>query len=585
MKDKFIQYVNNIYQLINEPIDQIYKITAIQNCKKKFNINHLESLSKYYFSCTDDNKQNGVVYTPLEIAEFIVKKTITDKDIINNPFIKIVDPACGAGNLIIPCYNYLKEIYIKNIELINRKNNLNLTPENIAEHIILNNLYGYDIDDVAIKVLIIDLYQLGGFINIDNFKLNDFLLEELQCKYDIFISNPPYVGHKSVDKVYSAQLKAIYKEIYRDKGDISYCFFQKSLFNLNKGGKLTFITSRYFLESPSGEQLRIILKELCSINTIVDFYGIRPFKGVGVDPLIIFINNENSNSEKIQVLKPNINKGKNKKEFYQSLFLNKGNNYKNFYVCKGDLNNKGWILRDEDERNIINKIENHSFTTLANVCNSYQGIITGCDKAFIMNKDELIEKEIEMSIVKPWIKSSHIGKKYIEKSDQYLIYSDYIENEDKYPNSLHYIGQYHDKLINRRECRRGVRKWYELQWGRVPEIFENEKIVFPYKSKNNRFALDKGSFFSADVYALRLKENVPFTYDYLLYILNSNLYEFYFKTFAKKLGEDLYEYYPNNLMKLCIPTMIDYNHNNQGVLYNLFELNDKEIEIIENNIN
>ena len=79
--------------------------------------------------------------------------------------------------------------------------------------------------------------------------------------------------------------------MYKDKGDLSYCFFKKALEDLENGGKLTFITSRYFLESPSGEDLRKVLKEVCTIDKIIDFYGIRPFKNIGIDPVILFITN------------------------------------------------------------------------------------------------------------------------------------------------------------------------------------------------------------------------------------------------------------------------------------------------------
>ena len=69
-------------------------------------------------------------------------------------------------------------------------------------------------------------------------------------------------------------------------------------------------------------------------------------------------------------------------------------------------------------------------------------------------------------------------------------------------------------------------------------------------------------------------------------MLNSSVYEFYFKTFGKKLGYDLYEYYPSNLMKLYIPPIIFsklYSFEEQ--LYDYFQLTDREIKFIENNIN
>ncbi len=581
MLNEFIREIEELYKIINENIDARLKKLAIEKYQKKLHITN-EKFSDIYYKFIKSIKEKGVVYTPLPIAHYIIKNTIKAEDIIKNPFLKILDPASGAGNLIIPCYIYLKELYIHNLNEINYKNNLNLNCETINEHIIKNNLYGLDIDSNALKVLCVDLFQLSGYICVDNFVNSDFLIDENSNKFDVVISNPPYVGQKAINRDYSLSLKKLYKDIYKDKGDISYCFFQKALTAVNYAGKLSFITSRYFLEAPSGEQLRKILKYYCSIEKIVDFYGVRPFKNIGVDPVIIFLKKEQIENTNIEIIKPQNIKGSNKKLFYNHLFLNEGKTYNKFYINKDKLSNHGWILRDEKERNIINKIEEHSFTSLANICNSYQGIITGCDAAFILGEEEIIKNNIEGDLIRPWIKSSHISKNEVRQSQKYIIYSDLIKDEGKYINAIQYIKKYKERLMERRECKKGIRKWYGLQWGRDSDIFEGTKIIYPYKAESNRFAIDTGSYFSADVYAIKLKDNVPFSYEYLIFLLNSRIYEFYFKTFAKKLGEKAYEYYPNNLMKLCIPTM-DENFT-EDYLYNKFELTNEEIEIIKNQI-
>jgi adenine-specific DNA-methyltransferase len=81
-----------------------------------------------------------------------------------------------------------------------------------------------------------------------------------------------------------------------------------------------------------------------------------------------------------------------------------------------------------------------------------------------------------------------------------------------------------------------------------------------------------------------LKDDVTITYEYLLYLLNSKVYEFYFKCFTKKLGEDMYEYYPNNLMKLCIPINNFTSFNSEKHLNEFFGFEENEIEIINNSI-
>jgi len=579
MLDLLKQKICELYNIILSPIDDIYKVTALKNYKKDIEVSQNESFGQGYYEFIKHNKEKGTVYTPEPITSYMVENTIKASQIINNPYIKIVDPSCGTGNILICCYKFLRSIYKDNLNLINENNGLNLDVQDIDEHIIRYNLYGFDIDDIAVKILVIDLYDLSKGSILKNVFNKDFLLYENENKYDIVIGNPPYVGKKSIDNDYAAYLKIRYKEVYKDKGDLSYCFFKKALEDLRDGGKLTFITSRYFIESPSGQELRKVLKEGCTIDKMIDFYGIRPFKSVGIDPLIMFITNHKNENNEIVIIKPLDLKSKDKKEFYNSVFLKGGNVFKTFLLNKNELDDKGWVLVDEKVRTIINKIKQKKFTSLSNICNSYQGIITGCDKAFVVNNDIALKNNIEKDIVKPWIKSSYIEKNEVLRRDSYIIYSDLIRDPKEYNNAIDYIELQKEKLLKRRECLRGIRKWYELQWGRDQNIFEGEKIIFPFKASSNRFAIDKGSYFSADVYAMTLKENVPFTYDFLLYLLNSKIYEFYFKTFAKKLGEDAYEYYPNNLMKLCIPAMDDYNKD-ENYLYDYFNFSEEERRII-----
>jgi len=580
MLNSLKQRICELHNIILSPIDDIFKTTAIKNYKKEAEISQEENFSEVYYEFIKNNKEKGTVYTPEGITTYMIENTIKANHIIENPFMKIVDPSCGTGNILICCYKYLRNLYNNNLSEVNKINGLNLTMQNIDEHIINHNLYGFDIDDIAIKILVIDLYDLSNGIIMRNILNTDFLLYENEFKYDMFIGNPPYVGKKSIDNGYAAFLKIRYKEVYRDKGDLSYCFFKKALEDLTHGGKLTFITSRYFLESPSGEDLRKVLREGCTIKKIVDFYGIRPFKNVGIDPVIMFIKNYKNKNNEIEIIKPLNTNGKNKNGFYDSVFLKSGDAFNSFLLEKSRLDDKGWILIDEQKRNIINKIEKRKFTNLSSICNSYQGVITGCDKAFVVNNHIVLSGNIEKSIVKPWIKSSYIEKNSVSRQDSYIIYSDLICDPQEYPMAISYIELNKEKLLKRRECQRGIRKWYELQWGRKQNIFEGQKIVFPFKASSNRFALDIGSYFSADVYALILKEDSIFTYDFLLYILNSKIYEFYFKTFAKKLGEDAYEYYPNNLMKLCIPTMMEIKGKDEDYLYDYFNLSQEEKNVI-----
>ena len=110
-------------------------------------------------------KAGGVYYTPQYVVEYIVKNTVgklvegkTPKDISS---IRIVDPACGSGSFLIGAYQYLldwhKNYYSNGGKPSKATKNSPLTPEgNLTtaekKRILLNNIYGVDIDVNAVEV-------------------------------------------------------------------------------------------------------------------------------------------------------------------------------------------------------------------------------------------------------------------------------------------------------------------------------------------------------------------------------------------------------------------------------------------------
>lgn len=584
--DELLEIIDEIYNFIDSDNTVLEKKQFIYQVKSSCDMNKEDSFSLMYHNVARNNRNFGRIYTPEEIANFMVLNLIDKNYIVNNPYLKILEPSCGCGNLIVACYKYIKRLFVENIDEINKKNNICLRIENIDSHIMKYNLFGFDIDNVALKILKIDLFILSGILDKDNFIKADFLKENINCKFNFILGNPPYIGHKSVDKVYSKYLKDKYRGIYKDKGDVCYCFLSKSIDFLNNRGRLCFIVPRYFCESSSGEKLRKLISENTRINKIVDFYGIRPFRNVGIDPVIICLEKisdvENLKNE-VEIIRPKkiYKEGKS----CRNLFFNNNRQCKKFLICQKNLKEDGWVFVDRCEIEILKKIKEKSRFILSDICDSHQGIITGCDKAFIVDNHTADLAGIERDVLKPWIKNSCIHKYRVIHGEKYIICLNNIRNKENYSNSIRFIKTYRKKLENRRECRNGIRKWYEIQWIRKPEIFEGEKIVYPYKADHNRFALDCGSYFSADIYCLTIKKNFDFSYDRLLYILNSTVYEFYFKTFAKKLGKNMYEYYPNKLMKLKIPYIPKNFVNKVDYLYNFFGFTKDEIKIIEEKCN
>ncbi|RDY25047.1 SAM-dependent methyltransferase [Romboutsia maritimum] len=529
-------------------------------------------MSKIYENSldTDIKKSKGIYYTPKIIVDYIVEKTLKNHDVIKNPYPRVLDISCGCGNFLLEAYDILYNLFEKNIyELADIYGKEYWQVDNIHNHVISNCIYGVDIDKEAIEILKKSLINKNKYLYIEkiNIYCTDSLKKTWSNKFDYIIGNPPYIGHKGLDKKYKEYLMKNYNEVYRDKADLYFCFYKKIIDLLDDKGLASVITPRYFLESPSGKYLRNYIAKKADIKEIVDFLGANIFKNIGIASCIMtFCKKKIKKLEYVDVLKImdesiKVDNIENLREFIN----NEG--FKRFKVEQDSLKDE-WIIINNIDKDFYNKIQQKCKYTLEDIAVSFQGIITGCDKAFILDKEDERINKIDSKLIKKWVKNKNIYKYVVKDSNYRLIYSNDIKDEKN--NSIvikECISKYREKLENRRECKNNIRKWYELQWGRDKKLFESVKIMYPYKSKENRFAIDyNNNFSSADVYSFIIKEEYKseFSQEYLVGILNSSIYDKYFKLTAKKMSKTAYDYYPNKVMKIKI-----FKDNNYKEIENL----------------
>ena len=550
-------------------------------------------ISKLYEESLDVNikKSNGIYYTPKIIVDYILNKTIKKHDIINNPKPKILDISCGCGNFLLQVYDILYDLIEKNLyELKHIYGEDYINYDTIHNHIISNCIYGCDTDINALNILREGLINKDKDLTIDKFNIycEDALKINFDNKFDYIIGNPPYIGHKNLDIKYKKFILKEYKDVYKGKSDLYFCFYKKIIDSLKYNGVCSIITPRYFLESQSAKDLRNYIDKNTDIVEIIDFLGCKVFKNIGISSCISTLNKEKK-SQSTNILRIK-NQDIDINKFHSIEELLKDNNFEKLNLYK-NKDNQEWTIIKEKDKIFYDKIENYCEYSLEDICTSFQGIITGCDKAFVIDKNDSKINLINSNFLKPWIKNKEI-QKYIIKENRYnLIYSNDIESElDNKFIIDNFIGKYKEKLLNRRECKKKIRLWYELQWGRDKSFFERKKIMYPYKSFENKFAIDENnSFCSADVYSFYINKEYEyaFSYEYLVALLNSQVYNDYFKINAKKISKNTYDYYPNKVMKIKI--FKDYNYNNIENLSKkiLFKIRngDNEVYDIEEKIN
>lgn len=585
----------------------------------KINVDYLQMIDNTIlgdlyevFMDEEIRKSLGQFYTPGFIIDYILNNTIANEDIVKKPFLKVLDPACGSGHFIIKAYDMLKKKFVDKLDVLREiyKNEIYTIKkgaecielrgvdywkiENLHYHLLKNCIYGADVDKFAIDITIVNLIikDVKNFSCDINIMRSDSLVrwendeytkerEFWSNKYDYAIGNPPYVGNKKLDSNYKKWLINEYKEVFKDKSDIYYCFYKRILEVLDADGKACIITPRYFIESPSGKSLRGYLKRKSSILEIVDFYGNQIFKGVGV-AIAIFTFKKKLDTDIISVYKlGNDNLNFDNNTSLETMLNDKC--FDKFNLKRSELEDDRWTLISDVKGDIYKKIKRGIDYKLKDIATSFQGIITGCDKAFVLNSEDVEVYNIDRCILRKWIKNKNVSKYSVQDSELFIIYSDFIEDEFKYINALKYIGKHKERLVNRRECKKNIRKWYELQWGRDYKCFEKDKIMYPYKASHNKFAIDKNGYYcSADVYSFYIKEEYEksFSLEYIVTLLNSKVYEFYFKMFAKKISARIYDYYPNSIMDLGIFKNFEYDKL-ENIGKKIISLK-KDIDIIKN---
>ena len=114
-----------------------------------FEIIQIELLSEIYENFLGELRhQRGQFYTPYNLVELILSDKLPISN--SNYNVKILDPACGSGILV--------ESYKRLIKRWKKANNTNKIGFKNLKNLLVDNIYGIEIDETAIKVAAFSLY-------------------------------------------------------------------------------------------------------------------------------------------------------------------------------------------------------------------------------------------------------------------------------------------------------------------------------------------------------------------------------------------------------------------------------------------
>lgn len=431
--------------------------------------------------------------------------------------------------------------------------------------------------------------------------------------FDIVIGNPPYVGEKGNKEIFRPIADSEFgKRFYQGKMDLFYFFFHKGIDIAKKNGLIFFITTNYYITADSAIKLRKDFKERCNILKLINFDELKIFENaLGQHNMITMLSKSYNNtcrcdcyiSKKTGFADANTLRGILLKQDKETEYLTK-NQDELFDTDKLYIRLNNSNVKDSLYNNIINKIRSNSWL-LGDFCYINTGVNTGCDFVtrsnyeqaygtfdknigirlgdgiFVITQDELNSLDLneeEKSIIYKFYKNSDIGQYVcpIKWEGKYLIYITKDTDINIYPNIKKHLCKYRKFLELKREYQEGKLPWYSLHWAREKEVFtSSNKIVLPYRSKQNTFALSNDEFFgSKDILYIRSRES-NISIKYILALLNSKLYFYWLWNEGKRKGNIL-ELYVTPISEIPIKML------NQNLQNNLVELIDIILINIQN---
>lgn len=561
-------------------------------------------------------KAGGVYYTPQYIVDYIVEHTLGEKIKGLTPKqiskVRIIDPACGSGSFLIRAYQYLLDYHLEYYSRLEKpprdtvyvdKNGVTCLTINEKKRILRNNIYGVDIDTLAVEVTKLSLLlkvledqhkdQLeaqqklfheralpnlssnikngNSLIGSDILEQQELSMEEIkvikpfdyeeefpeifeQGGFDCVIGNPPYVNIENINSISKEYYMSNYTT-FEKRTDLFVAFLERSLNIMREYS--SFIIPSIILSNTSYKKFRNLilnnsyLKELC-------YVGYNVFAGVTVDTIIINMNKEKN--DKIKLL--DALDFKNKKE----------NIVKNDYFKKyGNV----LSIDDENTSKILEKIFVPKYETVKDNFKVFQGIVTGNNEAFIFESEEdAVSKEIDVELLHPMVYGKNISRWEVNDSSNRILYVDKNTDMKKYPNTLTWLKQFKPQLKKRRECKQGKLPWYSLQWPRVKEELDTQEKLFLQRTRNERLKIRTVATIDSDsIYCMEsLYCLIPKTDEYSLYfllsIINSNLINYLFATKFLNLG-----------IKRDYINMISYPKLNQKEQKPFIELSQKMLKL------
>ncbi len=535
-------------------------------------------------------KAGGVYYTPKYIVDYIVKNTVgklvEDKKPKDVEKLKILDPACGSGSFLLGAYQYLLDWHLKwyidnepdkwakakqptvyqGPSPDPRTPNWHLTTAE-KKRILLNNIFGVDIDSQAVEVTKLSLLlkvlegennqtlanQLRMFheralpdlgdnikcgnslIGYDFYEQTTMLDQEDRNQinpfdwkqgfpeimkaggFDAVIGNPPYVRIQGFPRMQIDYLMSRYKSV-KGNCDLYVSFVERGYNLLNSHGLLGKILPNKFFKTDYGEGLRELLAKNKAVTKIVDFGAHQVFSATTYTCLLFLSKPANQRFDYAEA------------EAKPESLLNLNSATKNVDTLDKDA----WTFASKETTMLLAKLAQNSKRLLDLPADMSRGSSSGDDDVFVLENKAL---KIEEAILRVPVFATDFNRytytpskewrvifPYIREDDSFRLYTE-TELKKKFPKAYAYLLSRQADLKKRKQ----YSEWYGYSAPRNLKLHDDAQILIPLLADHGIFAFvspdmrEKLCPMASGGFTIALSTECTLKPEYVLGLLNSRL--------------------------------------------------------------
>ena len=375
--------------------------------------------------------------------------------------------------------------------------------------------------------------------------------------FDVVIGNPPYRRELDYKKLMDEIALTNFGKKYRmPRMNLWYYFVHKGLELLRSDGKLSFIVNSYWTGGTGAEKLIDCFANDVSLEEIFNLGKAKVFENVSGQHMILRLNKKKSKkSILIKQINPTITKSaqlfvEDKREL---ITFNKkaAQVFRHGKVDLQDPKEIGIIDKIELHPNLdnygiikqgivenpssINKKTNQAYNNKWNIG----------DGVFVLTPQELELLKLpinEQIFIRPYYALTDITRYYTKQPSKKLIYitKKNCPNINKFPVLREHLINYKPIMLKRRETQKKSNFWWNLHWARDENIWKSKKILSLQMAKRPSFApVGNDSYVPFSVNVFINLEKTAEENNYISAILNSKLLWLWFRHYARRRGVGL----------------------------------------------